>query len=278
VQEMISQGIQAELGGQEREMTILFTDLVGFTSVLEKYGNALIPQLGEYLNEISEVFIKEKGSIDKYIGDSIMAFWGAPVKNEEHAKCACKAALDAHMALNKMRIIWENDGKPLLHTRVGINTGVVLVGNVGSGKRLNYTVVGDPVNMASRLEGLNKVYKTTILIGQNTFRKAMEHVIARKVDSVCAYGKSEREDIYELIAMRDDLHVTDNFDWIKVYENAHRLYQERAFAEAIKEFKRVPEMKGKEDYPTQLMLYYCFKYQKTPPPLTWDGVSVMKSK
>ena len=278
VKEMISQGIEAEIGGEERELSIFFSDIVGFTNVFEKEGNKLIHQLGEYLSEMSNIILNQKGSIDKYIGDSIMAFWGAPIKEKEHAVLCCRAAVNCQRVLASLRSQWSDEGKPLLFARIGINTGTVVVGNVGSIKRLNYTVMGDPVNLSSRLESLNKAYKTEILIGQSTYEKAKNEIIARKIDTVAVYGKTVKEDIYELLLMNEDLRVTDDFEWIKYYEKALNLYKQRKWDNAINLFKKAIMKKEQKDYPAMLFILNCKKFKDNPPPPDWDGTRIMRRK
>lgn len=278
VKEMISQGIEAEIGGEERELTIFFSDIVSFTSIFEKEGNRLIHQLGEYLSEMSIAILNQKGSIDKYIGDSIMAFWGAPVRNKDHAVLACRAAVNCKRILASLRMQWKDEGKPQLYARIGMNTGTVVVGNIGSIKRLNYTVMGDPVNLSSRLESLNKTYKTEILIGQNTYEKAKDEIVARKIDTVAVYGKTEKEDIYELLLMKDDVRVTDNFEWINLYEEAQTLYKNRKWDEAVNLFKKSVKKKGEKDYPSMQFILNCRKFKENPPPTDWDGTTIMKTK
>ncbi len=278
VKKLISQGIEAEIGGEERELSIFFSDIAGFTNIFEKEGNKLIHQLGEYLSEMSNAILAQKGSIDKYIGDSIMAFWGAPIRNKDHAVLACRSAVDCKRILSSLREQWNDEGKPLIFARIGINTGTVVVGNIGSTKRLNYTVLGDPVNLSSRLERLNKIYRTEILIGQNTYEKAKDEIVARKIDTVAVYGKTVKEDIYELLLMNDNVRVTDNFEWIKYYERAHNLYKQRKWDDAINMFKKTIMKKGEKDYPSMLLILNCKRFKKDPPPPDWDGATVMKSK
>ncbi|MBN1525250.1 MAG: adenylate/guanylate cyclase domain-containing protein [Spirochaetales bacterium] len=278
VQELFSAGIAAELGGEERELSIFFSDLVSFTKIFEKEGNRLIPQLAEYLGSMSDVILKTEGAIDKYIGDAVMAFWGAPRENPNHALSACTAAINYQKALGKLNARWETEGKPQFAARIGLNTGKVFVGNVGSEKRLNYTVLGDPVNLASRLESLNKVYRTSIMMGETTYREAAEHIIARKLDRVAVYGKSTPESIYELLAIRDDVAELDRFDWVKAYENGRVLYLERKWKEAIDAFTKVISMKRSEDYPSKIFIYFARKYMVNPPPKDWSGVTSMKTK
>src|SRR5262249_23515961 len=154
---------EARISGQRRELTILFSDIKDFTSISEALRPAEIAaQLSEYLNSVTEAIVEESGTVDKYIGDAVMAFWGAPLELKNHAAAACRAALRAQKRIKELNASWAAEGRPAFCTRIGINTGEVIVGNMGSEQRLNYTVIGDPVNLASRLEGINKNYGTRI--------------------------------------------------------------------------------------------------------------------
>ena len=157
VRTLVSQGIEAKPGGQQQTLTVLFADLAGFTALSERLGPEIVPVLTQYLSGASQVIARESGTIDKFIGDAVMAFWGAPKPHEQPAEAACRAALACRRALSQIRVPSAEGGTAALHLRIGINTGVMLVGNIGSEERLNYTVIGDAVNLASRLEAVNKV-------------------------------------------------------------------------------------------------------------------------
>lgn len=273
VRTLFAQGIEAELGGELRELTILFMDLASFTQISERLGDRLIEFLGDYLSEMSTRIQSEKGTIDKYIGDAIMAFWGAPLPNESHALSACRAALACQARLREMR----GAGVAELSARIGLNTGRVLVGNVGSHDRINYTVIGDPVNVASRLESLNKAYGTEILIGQSTYEEARDHIIARKLDRVAVYGKEEGLDMYELLALKSDAGA-DMLDWIALYERGLAAMHRRDWDGAIGLFREVMASRGGKDGVSALQIERAESYKLTPPPKDWDGLVVMESK
>jgi adenylate cyclase len=230
VRTLFAQGMEAELGGTKRELTIFFMDLANFTQIAEAKGDALIPFLGEFLSEMSDEIREGGGTIDKYIGDAIMAFWGAPAPNGDHALSACRTALACQRRLETLRNGSLADGL-VFRARIGINTGNVLVGNVGSRDRLNYTAIGDPVNVAARLEPLNKRYGTEILIGEDTYLKAKDHIVARRLDRVAVYGKSEGVDIFELLALASEA-TPELLNWVNTYElgvdpRANHLLQRR---------------------------------------------------
>src|SRR6185437_1039257 len=171
VRAVLASGERAELGGKTKELTIFFSDLAGFTTLSETLApEALVELLGGYFDEMTRVIQSHGGTIDKFIGDAIMAFWNAPGDEPDHAARACQAALDCQAKLDAMR---RADARLAgLQARIGLATGSVLVGNIGASDRMNYTVMGDTVNLASRLEGLNKAYGTPIMIAETTFAKA----------------------------------------------------------------------------------------------------------
>ncbi len=241
-------------------------------------GKSLVPHLSRYLDEMADVITKNEGVIDKYIGDSIMAFWGAPVYLESHASYACRAALECQRRLHSLRLAWERENKPPLFSRMGINTGLSLVGNIGSEKKLDYTVIGDPVNVASRLEELNKKYGTSILIGMSTYEQAKDDIVCRKLDKVCLYGKEEVIDVYELIAMKDEVRISDNYDWIRYYEEGLRLYQNRKWAKAIAYFEKTISLRNGNDKASNLIRNVCQRYRQHEPDESWDGCTDMRTK
>jgi adenylate cyclase len=277
VRTLFAQGIEAELGGEVRELTILFMDLAGFTALSERLGEGIVGVLGDYLSAMSTEIQNRRGTIDKYIGDAVMAFWGAPVPDADHALNACRAALDCQAALVALRA--SNAGRELgaVHARIGINTGRVLVGNIGSHDRLNYSVIGDAVNVASRLESLNKQYGTAIMIGAATVEAAgAERLILRRLDTVGVYGREGGVDVYELIGSRESGAATPA--WIADYESGLAALRRRDWEGAIAVFERVIEARGGLDGPSSLQIARARAFKLTPPPDGWDGMVVMESK
>jgi adenylate cyclase len=277
VRTLFARGIEAELGGERRELTILFIDLAEFTRLSESLGDDLIAFLGTYLSEMSAVISDGQGTIDKYIGDAIMAFWGAPVPNEAHAVQACRAALECQARLNAIRAASVGKELPEIRARIGINTGRVLVGNIGSRDRLNYTVIGDPVNVASRLESLNKLYGTQIIIGENTYEEARGLIVARSLDRVAVYGKEAGIEMYELLSMREgaDEHLVG---WVTLYEQARTAMRARNWDEAIALFEAVIARRGGHDTVSSLQIARAQNFKCSPPPGDWDGLVVMETK
>ena len=277
VRTLFAQGMEADLGGEQRALTILFMDLANFTHISEQLGDRLITFLGDYLSEMSTQILRCEGTIDKYIGDAIMAFWGAPMPSVQHALQACRAALACQARLAELRAAHRGKELPEIHARIGINTGVVLVGNVGSHDRLNYTVIGDPVNVASRLESLNKLYGTEILIGQHTYEAAREHIVVRRLDRVAVYGKEMGLEMFELLAMKSDTKA-DMMAWIAVYEQGHAALRARDWDGAIELFGRVIALRGGHDSVSSVQIARAQEFKTAPPPPTWDGLVVMETK
>ena len=211
VRALIRQGVGAQPGVTLRPMTVMFVDLAGFTGLSERMGDKVLPILSEYFDCVSSCIADSGGTIDKFIGDAVMAFWGAPAGNPRHAHDACRCALAIQREMTRLKLV-DDSGRPL-RVRIGINSGNMLVGNIGSEVRLNYTVIGDAVNVASRLEGTNKTYGTLTLIGEATMQLANEEIVARKVDEVAVRGRSQPLRIFELLDYRDRTNLSDSCGW-----------------------------------------------------------------
>jgi adenylate cyclase len=256
VGQLMAQGMTAEVGGERRTMSILFMDLENFTTLTERLGHRILPLLGDYLSDMSSALIAHRGTIDKFIGDAVMAFWGAPKFNEEHPADACRAALACLKAMEQRRALWAAQGKPDLNVRIGVNSGRVVVGNIGSDNRLDYTVIGDPVNLASRLEGLNKTYGTRIMIGQSTYELAKYDIVARRLDYVNVKGKDESVAVYELLDMAEGEGDRVKPDWVTAYEQGLELYRAGEVAQARDKFQAANAIRG-EDPPSLRFLKLC---------------------
>jgi adenylate cyclase len=277
VREILASGEEAELGGRRETLTVFFSDIEGFTSISEQLApEALVDHLAEYLGEMNRQIRDERGTVDKFIGDSIMAFWGAPTPNPEHAVAACRAALLCQERLAVLREKWKDEGKPLFYQRIGINTGEIIVGNMGSENRMNYTVVGDHVNAASRFEGLNRFYGTNIIIGESTHDLVKDHFVARPIDLVSVKGKKAGLKVYELMGDRK----TTEDKKVRIAQltaTALEAYLARRFDEAIKQYEAVREL-NPDDRPVGFMLARCRQYRENPPPDNWDGIYHLESK
>ncbi len=278
VRQILASGGEAELGGQKAELTIFFTDIADFTTITERLEpEALVEQLGEYFEAMTGALKGQTpGTLDKFIGDSIMAFWGAPAENPDHAVAACRAALACQDALKSLHEKWACEGKPLFHQRIGINTGEVIVGNMGSASRLNYTVVGETVNAASRFEGLNKLYGTRIIIGESTRLRVGDHFVARALDLVSVKGSTKGVRVYELLA--DASGADDRTLAIAgLSEKALELYLGRRWADAERLYGRILEL-NPADRPSLVLLDRCRLMRENPPSLDWDGIHRIESK
>jgi class 3 adenylate cyclase len=235
VKRLIREGNTATLGGTVRPMSVMFVDLAGFTGMSERPGDRVIPLLSRYFDLVSTAVQTYGGTIDKFIGDAVMAFWGAPASNADHAIDGCRAALACHHILRESGLA-DDAGNPI-RIRIGINSGDMLVGNIGSEVRLNYTVIGDAVNIARRLEGANKIYGSVIIIGPETRRLAGEFIFVRELDRLTVYGREGGLQIYELLGMADE--YAELRDWVGLYESGLASYRGRDFSVAIRRFEEV---------------------------------------
>ncbi|MFH1539625.1 MAG: adenylate/guanylate cyclase domain-containing protein [bacterium] len=277
VRYLISTGLEAEHGGKNQPVTILFSDIADFTSISESLTpDELVIHLNEYLYEMSSIITKEKGTIDKYIGDAIMAFWNAPKEVSGHATHACRAALACRDRLAELREVWRTKGLPEFHARIGINTGEVVVGNMGSEYRLNYTAIGDAVNVSSRFEGLGKAYAVEIIIGESVYELAKSDVEARLLDCVAVKGRKKGVFIYELMAMKGRLDERE-LEAKECYERGFKEYMNRNWNEAIALFKKAIDIGG-EDTASEIFIARCHTLKRNPPPDDWDGVYVFTTK
>lgn len=205
VDELLNNPESIALGGAKKEVSVFFSDVRGFTTISEALGpEDLVSLLNEYLTVMTDLIIEYKGTIDKYMGDAIMAFWGAPVKNDDHAYFACVASIAQLTALEKLQREWSERGIPVLDIGIGINSGQAVVGNMGSSHRMDYTLMGDTVNLGSRLEGVTKTYGVRIVISEYTYEKVKDRVYARELDLVRVKGKLEPVRIYELMGINDE--------------------------------------------------------------------------
>jgi adenylate cyclase len=268
----------ARLGGEKHEITILFTDIKGFSSISEKVSeDVLVKLLNIYFTDMTNVVLANGGAVDKFIGDSIMAFWGAPLPDSDSAYHACVTAVHMQSQLDKLQTQLSKIGGVGIKQRIGVNTGLCIVGNMGSEQKKNYTVTGDPVNLASRLEGVNKQYGTSILISEFTHKKAGKRLVTRLVDRVQVVGKSEPVQIYELIDIANKPLDDKKKYFLDIYEQGLKAYQERRWDEGIAFMEHALE-KVPDDSVCQLYVERMKLYQITPPSDNWSGVFVLQSK
>ncbi|MDE3117489.1 MAG: adenylate/guanylate cyclase domain-containing protein [Nitrospirota bacterium] len=253
-----------KLGGETRTMTVLFSDLRGFTTLSHKLEpQALVALLNEYMTAMTDIVFRHDGVLDKYIGDAIMAFWNAPMEQPDHATRACHAALDMIARLRELNADWERRGVQRLDLGIGINTGPMVVGNMGSRDRLAYTVMGDAVNVASRLEGLSKEYGTQLVIGEATKAEAGQVFAYRFLDVVAVKGRTEPLAVYEVLGRADDLDRT-RAAFMASYEQGIALYRSRRWAEAAALFEAL-HAEAPEDGPSSLYLRRSRALLAAPP-------------
>lgn len=269
VSQLISQKHTASLGGVSRQLTIFFSDIANFTSIAERLTpEVLVQDMCEYFNVISHAVLDSKGTLDKYIGDAVMAFWGAPVEMADHAYRACLAAVVAQERLGHLARQWASQGKTRFATRIGIHTDEVVVGNMGYEERLNYTVIGNGVNLSSRLEGLNKFYGTSTLVSHTTEAIVREHFEFRRVDRVAVKGKTEAGEVFELLTLKGEIspNVRKLMD---VYEKGLAIYFERDWKFALQHFNTVLKyLPG--DGPSRVLAARCRRFMAESPPSTWN--------
>ena len=273
VRMLVREGVEPRPGGSVRTLTVMFADIAGFTGLSERLGDQIIPLLSKYLDIMSREVNSHGGTIDKFIGDAVMAFWGAPVTNADHAVDACRAALACQHSLQASGLT-DDGGRPL-KVRIGINSGNMLVGNIGSEFRLNYTVIGDAVNVASRLESANKEYGTDIIIGEEARRLAGDRICVRELDRLMVYGRSGGLTIYELLDVDDAATVLPR--WVTLYERGLAAYRSQDFAGAMLLFRQVLAER-EADQPARLMLARCGEFVRSPPGQDWQATNAMKVK
>ncbi|MFM9872859.1 MAG: adenylate/guanylate cyclase domain-containing protein [Fimbriimonadaceae bacterium] len=274
---LIASGQEAKLGGERRHITTYFGDIIGFTRLSHELPpEDLVEILAEYLDVLSDVVLNNDGTLDKFNGDDVMAFWGAPTLTTDHAKTAISAALKSLAAITELHIELRQNNMPILSASFGVATGDVIVGNVGSKKRMTYTVIGDSVNLASRLQGLNKFYSTHILSSHGTFLECEKDFVWRLVDSVSVFGRFEAEQVYEPLAFIETA-TPDQINLAKISNEAFALYQNRDFAAAAKAYEEILAV-HRSDGPSSILHARCIKFLKKPPEKDWDGSYQMSLK
>ncbi len=282
VREQLLTGKTADVGGTRREVTLLFTDIEGFTTISEKLTpEQIMSQVSVYFEQLSFAIQCNRGVIDKYIGDAIMAMWNAPAADEDHVSNSCRAVLTARQLSWDLNEEFATEGLPALHTRFGLHSCEALVGNVGAPDRMQYTCLGAGVNLASRIEGLNKHYGTQILASDSIRRKAGAAFLFRRIDIVRAKGTTRPIVIYELLGERnpDDAFFVgpETVKWASQYEQAFDFYLHRDFPDAITVLEGLIDALP-DDRVIAKLLEKCRAYAVTPPPPEWDGSTALDEK
>ena len=276
VQQVAEHPDALQLGGAATELSILFSDIRGFTTIAERLPDAqLTSLLNEYLTAMTEVVFDNNGTVDKYIGDAIMAFFGAPIASQTHPLEACRTAIRMSQRLVELRQQWQERGLPTVRIGIGINSDTVRVGNFGSNLRFDYTIIGDGVNLASRLEGANKHYGTESLISESTWVQVRDELVTRELDLIQVKGRQQPTRIFELIAERPA--SEELLTRVAKFDEAVTMYREQRFAEALAVFTSLDES-DTTDQPARIYAQRCRSLIETPPAPDWDGVYVMTSK
>jgi class 3 adenylate cyclase len=270
---------KADVGGERRELSLLMTDVTDFTTISEQLEpERVMIVMSEYFDRVVEPILDARGTLDKYVGDAIFAYWNAPAHQENHAWLCCAAALAAREASNQLAREWEDMGRWAWRTRFGLHTGDTVFGNVGAPDRMDFTVIGSSVNLASRIEGLNKFYGTEILASDRLRQLADGKYLFRSIDHVLPKGAMYPFEIFELLGERDVV-ATDKemMAYCLKWERAYRLFRERKWAAALVELKSFA-FEHPKDKVAMIYVTQCETFLATPPPATWDGIRRFDSK
>ena len=269
IEKILRDPAHLQLGGEKRELTIMFTDLAGFSTFSERLGPVeLTTLLNDYLSEMTDIIMDEGGTLDKYEGDAIIAFWNAPLEQSDHAVRACRAALRCQRRLAELREAYEKRTGAALHMRVGLNTGDVVVGNMGSRKRFNYTILGDAANLAARLEGANKAFGTETMVSENTWRLASAEFRGRQLADLRVVGRKTAVAVYELTGFATEAAPAG---W-EVFATGLTHFREGRFSQATEVFAQLSDDPAAQHYVRR-----CADLCAHPPP-SWDGVWSLTEK
>ena len=277
IDQLVANPRMLKLGGEKRELTAFFSDIQSFSTISESLTpEELVEVLNEYLTTMTDIILKHGGTVDKFEGDAIIAFFGAPVRQKDHALRCCLASIEMQERLLEMRKNWKEQGKPELLVRMGVNTGNMVVGNMGSAYRMDYTIMGDSVNLTARLEGANKEYQTFFIISEYTYRQVKQDIEARELDLIRVIGKNKPVRVYEVLGRKGDIPE----ERLKIFHNfalGLSLYRNRQWEKATQIFHRTTSaLDG--DGPSETFLKRCRYYTANPAAPGWDGVFAMTRK
>ncbi|MDZ7262183.1 MAG: adenylate/guanylate cyclase domain-containing protein [candidate division KSB1 bacterium] len=280
VNELLKNRDRLKPGGKRTVATAFFSDIKNFTTIAETMeAEELVSMLNEYLSAMTDIVLKYNGYLDKYEGDAIMAVFGIPLEQEDHAWCACLAAMEMQHRLVELRLKWQSEARPKFEARIGINSGSMIAGNIGGEKRVDYTVIGDSVNLASRLEGSNKIYNTNIIISEDTYKYVRDKVIVRELDYIRVKGKHRPVRVYELLAKAEQGIDEKTAKVLEYFAQGLKIYREGNWERAYNQFIKALQIKP-DDGPSQEFFRRCklfIEEKKTVPP-NWDGVFEIDSK
>lgn len=273
VDDLIDNPQKLKLGGERKELSILFSDITNFTTLSESVEpEILVDFMNDYFDKMTEIIFKYNGTLDKFEGDAVMAFWGAPLNDPNHTINSIETALEMRAQTKIISETWKDRLHFDIFTRIGINTGEVIVGNMGSKKKFDFTVMGDNVNISARLEAINKFYGTDIIVSEKTIQDNEEKYLTRELDNLLVKGKSKPIKIYQLI---DHSNLSTDIDWqfiIKEFEEGIKLYREKDFIHSIQKFKKIINTYP-NDKPSLLYIKRCEEFIKNPPDENWQGIS-----
>ncbi len=277
VNQLIQSPEKLVLGGEKRVITAFFSDVQGFTSISEKLTPVeLVELLNEFLTEMTDIILAHEGTVDKFEGDAIIAMFGAPNPLVNQAEVACRSCIEMQKKLVELRATWKTEGRPELKMRIGLCTGSAVVGNMGSKNRMDYTMMGDTVNTAARLEGVNKAYECFTLVSESTFSKIGNGIVGREIDSINVVGKEKPITIYELIGYHEDVDAPRR-ETLDNYTRGLNAYRKQDWNRALVFFNQglaaIPD-----DGPSKTMLARCHDYKVNPPGKDWNGAFTMISK
>jgi len=264
-------------GGERRRLTVLFSDIRSFTTYAERFdAEEVVSNLGEYMTDMVDVIRGNEGTFDKFVGDEIMAVFGAPFLLPDHAERACLTALEMIRSLDRLKERWTKQKKETFDIGIGVNTGEMIVGNLGSRDLFDYSVIGDMVNLGARLEGINKVYPTAnnIIISEYTKNELSDNLTTRELDSVRVKGKTRPVAIYELVGEKDIIVYSDEF--LGHFAEGIVAYKGREWDRAEGEFRKALVLN--EDDVCKMYVIRCRHFKKNPPDDNWDGVFTLKKK
>ena len=281
---VLDEGKIVKIGTEKHEITVVFSDIKGFTTISEGLQpQSLVALLNEYFEIMSNIITKHGGTVDKFVGDAIMALFGAPVAMSDHAAKACAAALEMREALPGLLEKWKGqtlpggEPYPIVDFRVGVSTGTAVIGNIGSAEHLSYTAMGDIVNLGSRLESANKKYETHIMISEPTFEAVADKFECRYMDKIRVKGKGKGVMVYELICPHGELGA-DRFELISLYNKAIGLYYERKFIEALRILEGEILVRWPKDSLSNIYAGRCEVLKRYPPTADWDFIYTMENK
>jgi adenylate cyclase len=258
-------------------MTAYFSDIAGFSSISEKLTpSQLVQALNEYLTEMCNIIVSHDGTVDKYEGDAIISFWGAPIVQKDHARLACHASIEMSKRIIELADTWAAAGIPDLKVRMGLNSGPMVVGNMGSAQRMNYTIMGDAVNLAARLEGANKAYGSCMMISDRTYQACKDHIDVRELDTIRVVGKKEAVTVYELLDKKNET-PTILSELVVQFSDALAKYKDKDFLAAKDLFDNCLKIIA-SDGPSRVYSERCALYLERPPPLDWDRVFTLTEK